>query len=180
VDEPTVMLNEKQDSGSIQGSDIESDHVSGPDGSKMQVRDVGPNKNSAATSAHSVANFAKHKELLSVTESAYPLVDSLRNTGQLPSNYVTKSQAVQQGWKPGKALDNSIPGGQLGGDIFQNSTNVLPSAQNRVWYEADIGLSGTMTRAKQPGTRLLYSNDGLLYVTPDHYDTVHLIGRWKD
>jgi hypothetical protein len=44
VDEPTVMLNEKQDSGSIQGSDIESDHVSGPDGSKMQVRDVGPNK----------------------------------------------------------------------------------------------------------------------------------------
>jgi hypothetical protein len=42
VDEPTVMLNEKQDSGSIQGSDIESSHVSSPDGSKMQIGDVTP------------------------------------------------------------------------------------------------------------------------------------------
>jgi hypothetical protein len=42
MDEPTVILNEKQDSGSTQGSDIESSHVSGPDGSKMQVRDVTP------------------------------------------------------------------------------------------------------------------------------------------
>jgi hypothetical protein len=45
MDEPTVMMNEKQDSGSIQGSDIESDHVSGPDGSKLQIGDVTPNTN---------------------------------------------------------------------------------------------------------------------------------------
>jgi hypothetical protein len=93
----------------------------------------GPTRNisrhSAATPAHNAANFAKHKELLSVTESANPLVNSLKNTGQLPSNYVTKAQAVKQGWKPGKALGNSIPGGQLGGDVFQNTTNVLPSVQ---------------------------------------------------
>ncbi|MEJ2076039.1 MAG: ribonuclease domain-containing protein, partial [Reinekea sp.] len=143
---------------------------------KVDVTD----KNNAATPAHNATNFAKHKELLSVTESANPLVESLRNTGQLPSNYVTKAQAVQQGWKPGKALGNSVSGGQLGGDVFQNTTNILPSAQDRVWYEADIGLNSTVTRAKQPGTRLLYSNDGLMYVTTDHYETVHMIGRWKD
>jgi len=130
--------------------------------------------------AHNAANYEKHKELLRVTESANPVVDSLRTTGQLPSNYVTKSQAVQQGWRPGKALGNSVPDGQLGGDIFGNTTNVLPSAEGRTWYEADIGINNLMSRAKQPGTRLLYSNDGLLYVTPDHYESVTLIGRWKD
>ena len=138
------------------------------------------NKNSVATPAHNAANFAKHEELLSVTESANPLVESLRNSGQLPPNYVTKAQAVKQGWKPGKALGNSIPQGQIGGDVFQNATSILPSAPERVWYEADVGLDSTMTRVKQPGTRLLYSNDGLLYVTTDHYETVHMIGRWKN
>jgi hypothetical protein len=146
----------------------------------MLAREASPLKNSAATPAHNAANFAKHNELLSTIELANPLVENLRGSGQLPSNYVTKAQAVQQGWEPGKALGNSIPGGQLGGDVFQNSTNVLPSAQGRIWYEADVGLDSTISRAKQPGTRLLYSNDGLLYVTPDHYESVHLIGRWKD
>ncbi|WP_375177786.1 S-type pyocin domain-containing protein [Marinobacter mobilis] len=135
---------------------------------------------SAATPAHNAANFAKHEELLSVTESANPLVESLRSSGQLPPNYVTKAQAVQQGWRPGKALGNSIPDGQIGGDVFQNTTNILPSAPGRAWYEADIGLDSTMSRVKQSGTRLLYSSDGLLYVTPDHYETVHMIGRWKN
>ena len=73
-----------------------------------------------------------------------------------------------------------MPNGQIGGDVFQNATNILPSTQGRIWYEADIGINSTMTRANQPGTRLLYSNDGLLYVTADHYETVHIIGRWKD
>ncbi|MGC1507786.1 bacteriophage T4 gp5 trimerisation domain-containing protein, partial [Ketobacter sp.] len=163
------------------------DEVEGVAGKQLDVDGV-PEKvvpgnipsNSAATPAHNAANFIKHKELLSVTESANPLVDSLRATGHLPSNYVSKSQAIQQGWKPGKALSNSVPSGQLGGDVFQNSTNILPSVQGRVWHEADVGLNSTVTRAKQPGTRLLYSNDGLLYVTPDHYETVHMIGRWKD
>lgn len=129
--------------------------------------------------AHNAANFAKYTNGLRTTEAANPLVESLQSTGQLPSNYLTKQQAVQAGWKPGKALENSVPGGQLGGDIFQNTTGVLPSAPGRIWYEADIGLTGTMSRANQPGTRLLYSSDGHLYVTPDHYNTVLPIGTWK-
>nr|WP_223257711.1 ribonuclease domain-containing protein [Pectobacterium peruviense] len=61
-----------------------------------------------------------------------------------------------------------MPGGQIGGDIFRNSDELLPSAPGRVWFEADIGLSNTMSRgnASQPASRLLYSSDGLLYVTP--------------
>lgn len=115
--------------------------------------------------------------LLKTTEMANPLVESLQLTKQLPSNYLTKDQAMKAGWKPGKALENSVPGGQIGRGIFENSTGILPSASGRVWYEADIGLKNTMSRSNQPGTRLLYSNDGLLDVTPDHYETVFPIGN---
>jgi len=62
--------------------------------------------------------------------------------------------AVLNGWKPGKALNNYVSGGQLGGDVFKNTTNVLPNAPGRVWYEADVGLNNTMARSKQPGSSL--------------------------
>lgn len=129
--------------------------------------------------AHNVVEYAKYKEVLRTTELANPLVESLRTTGRLPSNFVTKAEAMSKGWKPGKALSNYIPGGQIGGDVFQNATGVLPRASGRVWYEADTGLSNIMSRAKQAGTRLVYSNNGLMYVTYDHYETVHTIGTWK-
>jgi filamentous hemagglutinin len=92
---------------------------------------------------------------------------------------VTKAAGAQQGWQPGKALNNSVPGGQMGGDVFNNSTKILPSAPSRTWYEADIGLSSKMSRSNQAGTRLLYSSDGLLYITTDHYKTATSIGNWK-
>ncbi|MFP1787620.1 ribonuclease domain-containing protein [Lonsdalea quercina] len=106
-------------------------------------------------------------------------MDSLRATGKLPENYINKEQAQYNGWQAGKALNNTNPGAQLGGDIFENSTNVLPPASGRVWREVDIGLVNTMSRSNQPGTRLLYSNDGLVYITTDHYETVTSIGKWK-
>ncbi|WP_162942930.1 VENN motif pre-toxin domain-containing protein [Dickeya fangzhongdai] len=129
--------------------------------------------------AHNAASYAGLKLDLQTTQAANDVVDSLRTTGTLPSNYVDKAQAVANGWKPGKALNNTNPGGQLGGDIFENSNNLLPSSPGRVWREADIGLNNTMSRSNQPGTRLLYSSDGLLYITTDHYETATSIGKWK-
>jgi filamentous hemagglutinin len=103
-------------------------------------------------------------------------------TGQLPRNYVTKAEAYAQGWQEGKAVNNYVAGGQIGGDVFRNSDGLLPLAPGRTWYEADIGLSNIMARGNtaQPASRLLYSSDGLLYVTSDHYQTMIPIGRWKD
>lgn len=133
----------------------------------------------AANAAHNAANYAGLKMDLKTTEAANELVDSLRNTGQLPQNYVNKAEAMANGWKPGKALNNTTPNGQIGEDVFENSTNLLPSAPGRVWHEADVGLSNTMSRSNQAGTRLLYSDDGLLYITTDHYRTATSIGTWK-
>lgn len=118
---------------------------------------------------------------LKTTQAANEVVDSLRTTGRLPSNYVTKQEAMRNGWQPGKALNNTSPGAQIGGDVFSNSPAILPSAPGRIWYEADIGISNTMSRSNvnQPGSRLLYSNDGHLYITNDHYKNVYKIGNWK-
>ncbi|MEQ9843263.1 hemagglutinin repeat-containing protein [Pectobacterium brasiliense] len=133
----------------------------------------------AARNANNAASYAGLKMDLKTTEAANEVVESLRSTGQLPQNYVNKAQARANGWKPGKALNNTNPDSQLGGDIFENSNNLLPSVPGRVWQEADIGLKNTMSRSNQPGTRLLYSNDGLLYITTDHYETATSIGKWK-
>ncbi|MGV6988182.1 ribonuclease domain-containing protein [Testudinibacter sp. P80/BLE/0925] len=70
-----------------------------------------------------------------------------------------------------------MPDGKiLGGDIYLNSNGLLPKAIDRIWYEADVNYNGTKSRG---GERLLYSNDGLLYFTRDHYNTIEPMGRWK-
>ncbi|WP_157876858.1 polymorphic toxin-type HINT domain-containing protein [Streptomyces graminilatus] len=117
--------------------------------------------------------------ILGVAEAANPLMESLRATGKLPGNYVTKAQAAAAGWEPGKALGNRIPGAQIGGDVFENADGLLPHFPGRTWSEADVGLNNMMKRSKQPGTRLVYSNDGLAYVTNDHYKSFYALPNWK-
>jgi filamentous hemagglutinin len=131
-----------------------------------------------APASSAVSQKGLHGDLL-VTQAANEAVDSLRATGNLPSHYVTKAQAVAQGWQPGKAIGNSVAGGQIGGDVFSNSPTLLPTAPGRIWFEADVGLKNTMSRSNQVGSRLLYSSDGLLFVTTDHYQSATEIGRWK-
>ena len=127
-------------------------------------------------SNNGVVEYEKYKEVLRAAEQANELIDSLRAYGALPSNYITKAQASQMGWKPGTALENYASGAQRGGDVFDNTDGLLPMVNGRIWFEADVGLVGNMSRAKQAGTRLLYSNDGLLYITTDHYRKFYFIG----
>jgi hypothetical protein len=140
-----------------------------------KVKKKGETTGNGANSPKNIYLHEKHKEVLRTTEKANSLVESLRKTGKLPNNFVSKDIALKKGWRPGKALENYVSGGQIGGDIYKNSTKILPTSPGRVWREADVGLVSNTSRAKQPGTRLLYSNDGLLYITTDHYKTVHLL-----
>lgn len=136
--------------------------------------------NTSNTETNAAHNAATHQRLAQdyrAMEAAEPLVNSLRATGQLPSNYVNKTQATAQGWTPGKALNSSVPGAQIGGDVYRNAQWIVPSASGRIRYEADIGISNTMSRGNQPGIRLLYSNDGLLYITTDHYKSATPFGH---
>lgn len=96
-------------------------------------------------------------------------VDTLERTGRLPARYVTKAGAEKLGWRPGQDLCKAAPGRAIGGDRFMNRERQLPDRQNRVWREADLDYACGPRGAK----RLVYSNDGLRFVTTDHYKTFH-------
>lgn len=133
-----------------------------------------------STAGRNSASAVRLARDLRAAELANPVVDSLRLTGRLPSRYVTKSEAVAAGWKPGKALGNHLPNGQIGGDLFRDPRSIgLPTPPGRVWREADIGLTNQMSRSNQAGTRILYSNDGLAYVTSDHYASIYRLPSWR-
>ncbi|SHJ96200.1 ribonuclease [Clostridium cavendishii DSM 21758] len=95
------------------------------------------------------------------------VADYIHTHNKLPSNYITKAQASKLGWKPGKNLWDYAPGKSIGGDIFTNAEKVLPEKTGRVWRECDINYNG----GHRGADRLLYSNDGLIYGTSDHYRT---------
>ncbi len=95
----------------------------------------------------------------------------LKYNGALPDYYIEYTEAIQKGWKPKKSLSNYIPGKMIGGRIYDNEDQHLPNADGRIWREADINYK-TGRRNKQ---RVVWSNDGLIFVTYDHYETFYEI-----
>lgn len=90
----------------------------------------------------------------------------------LPTDYMTKEAAEAKGWNSRKGnLRDVLPTTTIGGNRYYNDNLKLPCAKNRIWYEADIIYYG----GYRDDYRLLYSNDGLLFVTYDHYITFYEI-----
>lgn len=88
--------------------------------------------------------------------------------GELPDNYISKQEAKKLGWKSWLGnLHDAAPWMMIGGDIFYNDKGQLPDAPGRIWYEADINYQS----GYRNGHRILYSNDGLIFATYDHYWT---------
>ncbi|RGD74138.1 phage head morphogenesis protein [Anaerofustis stercorihominis] len=85
---------------------------------------------------------------------------------KLPDNYIEYDEAMRKGWNPKVGnLHRTIPGKMIGGNIFQNKKKLLPIKSGRIWYEADFDYKWGYRNNK----RLLYSNDGLVFATYDHY-----------
>ena len=93
------------------------------------------------------------------------VVETVRETGRLPAAYLTKEEAAALGWQPGSDLCASAPGRVIGGDRFFNREGRLPDVAGRVWFEADLDFACGKRGAK----RLVFANDGAIYVTVDHY-----------
>lgn len=91
--------------------------------------------------------------------------------GCLPGNFITKSQAQDLGWTSG-GLEDYAPGKCIGGDRFGNYEGLLPAADGRSWTECDIDTLGASSRGAK---RIVFSNDGLIYYTEDHYETFELL-----
>ena len=91
--------------------------------------------------------------------------------GCLPQNFVTKSEAEDAGWSGG-SVEKYIPGAAIGGNRFGNREGLLPDAPGRSWTECDINTNGASGRGAE---RIVFSNDGLIYYTSDHYESFELL-----
>ena len=96
------------------------------------------------------------------------IADYIFQHGKLPDNFITKKEAQNLGWDSSyNYVGDVAPGKSIGGDRFGNYEGLLPSKKGRTWYEADCYYEGK----KRNAHRILYSNDGLVYYTDDHYES---------
>ena len=89
----------------------------------------------------------------------------------LPSNFITKKEAQKLGWQGG-SLEPYAPGKCIGGTYFGNYEGLLPEAKGREYHECDIDTLGAKSRGAK---RIIFSNDGLIYYTDDHYESFTLL-----
>ncbi len=105
------------------------------------------------------------------------VLQTLNRTGNrhLPDEFITKKQARERGWRPGRDLwfIENLRGYSLGGDRFMNREHRLPENS---WREADLGYKGGHRGSK----RLIFSPDGQRFVTVDHYRTFSEVPQCND
>ena len=89
--------------------------------------------------------------------------------GCLPDNFITKNEARKLGWEGG-SLEPYAPGKCIGGDRFGNYEGLLP--EDRDYRECDIDTLGAKSRGAK---RIVFSDDGLIYYTDDHYESFQLL-----
>lgn len=93
----------------------------------------------------------------------------LVNYGELPNYYISFEEARALGWDNGESPSKYFTGLMIGGAVYHNDDEHLPSAPGRIWYEADINYYF----GKRNGHRILYSSDGLVFVTYNHYHSFY-------
>ncbi|MBR5564796.1 MAG: ribonuclease [Roseburia sp.] len=136
-----------------------------------------------------VTEFAEDTEIEQVTETAseelevFVVEDGtytskeevaayLHLYGELPDNFITKKEAKALGWvSTERNLAEVAPGMSIGGDYFGNYEGLLPEEEDRDYYECDIN----SVDGNRGAERIVYLNDGLIYYTPDHYDSFELL-----
>lgn len=92
----------------------------------------------------------------------------LRTYGKLPNNYITKRDATDLGWDAQKGnLWDVTDKLSIGGDRFGNREKLLPEKEGRTYFECDINYEGGYRGSE----RIVYSNDGLIFYTEDHYES---------
>ncbi len=121
-------------------------------------------------------NDAPYEDLPAIAEDgSYNSMEDvslyLHTYDHLPDNYITKQEARDLGWSGG-SVERYAPGCAIGGDRFGNREGLLPSEKGRTYYECDIDTIGETSRGAK---RIIFSSDGLIYYTEDHYESFTLL-----
>ena len=151
------------------GNDRKVDATTGdPQG---EVVDITPNTEQASpasetTTSVTTSEIAKWNQGVLKGPEEVAVVEHIVEHGTLPDSYVTKSEARDLGWVASEGnLHEVAPGKSIGGDRFMNREKELPNAPGRQYFEADLNYDGGSRGAE----RLVYSSDGLIFITRDHY-----------
>lgn len=91
--------------------------------------------------------------------------------GELPPHFITKEEARKLGWDGGE-VEYYRTGAAIGGDYFGNYEGRLPKKKGRTYHECDIDTVGKKSRGAK---RIIWSDDGLIYYTGDHYESFTLL-----
>lgn len=135
----------------------------------LQPTESDSNENSTQSESPVEANQIKEEGTYTSKEE---VATYLHEFGHLPDNFITKKEAKELGWdsKEGN-LSEVAPGKSIGGDRFGNYEGILPKKDGRTYQECDINSDGGYRGAE----RIVYSNDGYIYYTEDHYKTFELL-----
>ena len=118
-----------------------------------------------ATEAFAVTTAAPDAAETAITDPQ-EIADYIFAHGELPPNFITKKEAQALGWRGGD-LYAYAPGKSIGGSVFANYEKKLPKVKGRVYRECDANYTG----GKRGDDRIVYSNDGHVWFTSDHYET---------
>ena len=168
----------KKESAKTESSKIESSKTESVKDGKSQSKESTSKEEETTTITESeeetLKESATKKEVQVEENGNYTSKEEvalyIHTYGKLPVNYITKKQDM--GWDPSKGnLSDILPGMSIGGSAFGNYEGALPRANGRRYFECDIDYDGGYRGAK----RLVYSNDGLVFYTEDHYNTFEQI-----
>ena len=171
---------EKKESAKTESSKIESSKTESVKDGKSQSKESTSKEEETTTITESeeetLQESATKKEVQVEENGNYTSKEEvalyIHTYGKLPVNYITKKEAQDMGWDPSKGnLSDILPGMSIGGSAFGNYEGALPRANGRRYFECDIDYDGGYRGAK----RLVYSNDGLVFYTEDHYNTFEQI-----
>ncbi|MBO4896760.1 MAG: ribonuclease [Clostridia bacterium] len=142
---------------------------------KSSQQNASPSATLSPTASEAPASKQKEDKAKIDENGVYDSKDDvalyIHTYGRLPKNYISKKEAEALGWQGG-SLNEYAPGKCIGGDRFGNYEGLLPKKNGRKYQECDID---TLGKKKRGTKRIIYSNDGLIYYTDDHYESFTLL-----
>lgn len=172
--ESAVNLIDDEGEPQLSQGDMASEDISEPSAAELSTTEAATTE-TATTEAATIETITSETTTNTALpeDGTYSSKDEvalyLHTYGKLPSNFITKKEAKKLGWTGG-SVEDYAPGKAIGGDYFGNYEGLLP--EDKEYHECDIDTLGKSSRGAK---RIIYSDDGYIYYTDDHYESFELL-----